>query len=368
MDSIAYKQLADDSLKDVPPDRETCTALLTDPEVKILRLVDAAFEVRRKYFGRKVQIHIINNAQNGHCPEDCGYCAQARTSNAAIADYPIKSDDEILAEAKSAYESGAFRYCMVFAGRGPSKRRVEHLCGLISKIKQEYPIQVCLSPGLLDHEDAANLKAAGLDRLNHNLNTSEKRYPSICTTHTYQDRIRTLEAANQSGLELCSGLICGMGESPDEVATIAHTLRELRVSSIPVNFLISIPGNAVSGATGLTPEYCLRILCVYRLVNPRSEIRMAAGRETHLRSLESLALHAANSLFMDGYLNTRGSSRRRTLQMIEDAGFTIDSDHSLDSLLQQELNRPDEPDAKPEDLKTLEDLRAQLPQPARSAQ
>ncbi|MDA0322347.1 MAG: biotin synthase BioB [Verrucomicrobia bacterium] len=360
MSSIDYNKLASDSLEDIPPDRETCTALLTDPNIQIRRLVDAAFEVRRTYFGRKVQIHIINNAQNGHCPEDCGYCAQARTSDAAIADYPIKNDDEILAEARSAYESGAFRYCMVFAGRGPSKRRVERLCGLITKIKQAYPIQVCLSPGLLDREDTANLKAAGLDRLNHNLNTSEARYPSICTTHTYQDRIHTLEAANQSGLELCSGMICGMGETPDEISGIAHTLRELGVSSIPVNFLIPIAGNAVSQATGLTPDYCLRILCMYRLVNPRSEIRMAAGRETHLGDLEPLALHAANSLFMDGYLNTRGSSRVRTLQMIADAGFTVDSDHALDNLLAEETRAasPDELEAKPEDLKSREQLRS----------
>ena len=138
---------------------------------------------------------MINNAQNGFCPEDCHYCAQAKSSDAAIQEYPLKPDAEILAEARNAYENGAFRYCMVFAGRGPSPRRVEHLALLIREITAQYPIEVCVSAGLLDREKAQILKDAGLDRLNHTLTTPERYFAQICTPHTYQDRLDTLTAA-----------------------------------------------------------------------------------------------------------------------------------------------------------------------------
>ncbi|NBV42610.1 radical SAM protein, partial [bacterium] len=176
-----YADLADRSLAGDLPDAELCERLLTDPEIELLPLLNAAFEVRKAKWGNTVAIHIINNAQNGNCPEDCHYCAQAKTSDAGIEDYPIKSDDEILDEARRAYEAGAFRYCMVFSGRGPTKKRVERLSGIVKKIKDTYPIQVCVSAGVIDDDGAKALKEAGLDRLNHNLNTSEAHYPNICT-------------------------------------------------------------------------------------------------------------------------------------------------------------------------------------------
>ena len=331
-----YNRLADAGLKgeDIPND--LCQEILTSPEIELLPLLNAAFEIRKKYHGLAVNIHIINNVQNGHCPEDCHYCAQAKTSKTDIEEYPLKPDEEIFAEAKKAYESGAFRYCMVFAGRGPSARRTEHLARLIKEIKSRYPIQICVSAGLLDFEKAKVLKAAGLDRLNHNLNTSESHYPNICTSHTYADRLNTLQAAKSAGIELCSGLIAGMGETENDIIEVAKTLRRLKSESIPVNFLIPIPGTQLKTTSELSPEYCLRILCLYRFLNPTAELRVSAGREMHLRSMEVLALYPANSLFLQGYLNTKGASRVRTLQMIKDAGFTIKSTIDLDALLEQE--------------------------------
>ena len=336
MERRFYDELAQTGLRGDMLSDELSLRILTSSTVELLPLLDAAYQVRKKYTGKEVQLHIINNAQNGYCPEDCHYCAQAKSSDADIEAYPIKSDEEMLEEAKCAYESGAFRYCMVFAGRGPSKTRVEHLAGLIGKIKSRYPIQVCLSAGLIDNEAAQTLKQAGLDRLNHNLNTSERHYPQICTTHTYQDRLDTLHAAQTASIELCAGIIVGMGEKEKDVIEVAKTLRKLEVQSIPVNFLIPIPGNALSDAPDLNPEYCLRVLCLYRFLNPRAEIRVAAGREVHLRSMEVMALYPANSLFVEGYLNTRGASRKQTLQMIKDAGFTIKADRALEELLKQE--------------------------------
>ena len=356
-DGLAQAALQGDLLSD-----ELCLQVLTSSAVELLPLLDAAYQVRKKYTGNEVQLHIINNAQNGYCPEDCYYCAQAKSSNADIEAYSTKSDAEMLDEAKCAYESGAYRYCMVFAGRGPSKNRVEHLAGLIKEIKSRYPIQVCLSTGLIDDQAAQTLKAAGLDRLNHNLNTSERHYPQICTTHTYQDRLDTLHAAQTASIELCAGIIVGMGEVEKDVIEVAKTLRELQVQSIPINFLIPIPGNVLSKAPDLSPEYCLRVLCLYRFLNPKAEIRIAAGRELHLRSMEVMALYPANSLFVEGYLNARGASRRQTLQMIKDAGFTIKADRALEELLKQEdetqnLLTIDESKTL---LKDIKDLRPQI--------
>jgi biotin synthase len=299
----------------------------------MLSLVQAAYQVRRHYFGKSVQVHIINNAQNGHCPEDCAYCTQAKTSEADIESYALKSDEEILDEARRAYEGGAHRYCMVFAGRGPNNSRTQTLARLIRKIKQSYKLEVCVSAGLIDEEKARVLADAGLDRLNHNLNTARAHYPAICTTHSYDDRLATIRAARKVGLSVCSGMIVGMGESQAEVIEVALSLRELSAASIPVNFLLPFEGTAIAAPAPLTPEYCLRVLCLFRFVNPRAEIRISAGRELHLRSLQPLALHAANSLFLEGYLNAKGGKALETLQMIRDAGFDIVSDQSLGALL-----------------------------------
>ena len=310
----------------------TCEKLLTVSEIELLSLLDAAYQVRKTYFQNEVQLHILNNAQNGYCPEDCHYCAQASSATADIETYPLKPDAEILAEAARAYESGAYRYCIVMSGRGPSPKRVAHLAELIRTVKARYPIEVCLSAGLIDVESAGVLKAAGLDRLNHNLNTSETHYPKICSTHTYQDRMETLQAAQTVGLACCSGVIVGMGEGTTDLIKVAKALRELEVASLPVNFFLPISGTQLSESVTenpqdvpvpLTPGYCLRVLCLYRFLNPKAEIRIAAGREHHLRSMEVMALYPANSMFIDGYLNAKGAAASHTLRMITDAGFTI---------------------------------------------
>ena len=318
-----YHELTTKSLQDEILSDAACEKILTGSDAELLPLLDAAYQVRKTYFQNEVQLHILNNAQNGYCPEDCGYCAQASSATTDIEAYPLKPDAEILEEAKRAYESGAYRYCIVLSGRGPSPKRVSHLAELIHTVKTHYPIEVCLSAGLIDIESAHILKAAGLDRLNHNLNTSEAHYPNICNTHTYQDRMGTLQAAQTVGLACCSGVIVGMGEGTDDLIQVAKSLRQLKVASLPVNFFLPISGTQLSKTPTLTPDYCLRVLCLYRFLNPRAEIRVAAGREHHLRSMEVMALYPANSMFIDGYLNAAGSAASRTMEMIRDAGFTV---------------------------------------------
>ncbi|MBI3602677.1 MAG: biotin synthase BioB [Candidatus Omnitrophica bacterium] len=334
MDLTFYDELANKSIVGEEIDDATCQKILANDHFELLPLVNAAYQVRKHFRGREVVIHIINNAQNGHCPEDCHYCAQAKSSQANIEEYGLKSDEEMVEEARQAYAKGAYRYCMVYAGRGASAQRIERLSGLIRKIKAEYPNhEICISTGLVTVQGAIELKSAGLDQLNHNLNTSEAFYPNICTTHTFADRINTLLAARSAGIHLCSGMIVGMGESHQDVIEVAKRLRSLKAESIPVNFLVPIEGNQLSVPQGLTPEFCLRVLCLFRFLNPPAEIRVGAGREGHLRSMEVLALYPASSLFLQGYLNTKGSSNARTLRMIKDAGFEIKSDVHLDDLL-----------------------------------
>ncbi len=330
--------LAEAALADRPLDPAQAQALLVDGESAVIELpalVSAAYAVRREHFGDAVRVHVLNNAQNGHCPEDCAYCTQAKTSDADINPYPLKSQDEMLAEARAAKDAGAHRYCMVFAGRGPSGSRTAKLAEAVKRIKAEVGIEVCVSAGLLDGDKADVLAEAGVDRYNHNLNTSARNYATICSTHTYDDRKDTLAAARGAGISLCSGLIVGMGETRAELVELGRTLHELQAESIPVNFLLPFEGNRMNRPVDLTPRYCLRVLCLFRLMCPRAEVRVAAGREHHLRSLEPVALQPANSLFLGGYLNARGAEAQRLYGMLADSGFTLDADAELTRLMQE---------------------------------
>lgn len=339
-----YSQWIQAGLEDQPIDRSDALKILQGDTVDLMSLLHAAGTVRRRYFQNKVTVHILDNVQNGACPEDCHYCGQSKDSEADIQPYKLKSVDEIVADAKAAKDAGAWRFCMVLSGRGPDGHDIAHMTEAVRKVKA-MGLRTCLSSGLLNEEKAHQLKAAGLDRLNHNLNTSESHYPKICTTHTYQDRVDTLNAAKAAGLGVCSGMIVGMGESYEDLLDVAYRLREYNTESIPVNFLLPIEGNPLTyaGINGkpLDPQTVLRVLCAFRLINPTAEVRVAAGREFHLRSLQPLSLWPASSLFVDGYLLTEGSGAQATFQMIHDAGFEVAFDEgdvppALRGLLQKQ--------------------------------
>jgi biotin synthase len=330
-----YQALVRNALAGNAPSEEDALWILDGEDVELLPLLQAAFELRRRAFGNKVMVHVLNNVQNGLCPEDCGYCSQNKDSAAAIRKYAMKSDEAILAEAEAAANSGASRYCMVLSGRGPTVGRTKRIAELVREIKKRHPIEVCLSAGLMGDEHAQILKEAGLDRMNHNLNTSERRYDEITSTHSYADRVATLEAAKRNGIESCSGMIVGMGEESKDIVEVAFKLRELEVPSIPVNFLIPIAGNQVQNDGSLTPDRCLRALCLMRFVNPTAEIRIAGGREGHLRTMQPFGLYPANSLFVEGYLTTKGDPVEETYAMIRDAGFEIEGNDAYQDLQKQ---------------------------------
>ena len=296
-------------------------AVLRSPDEELLDLLAAAYRVRYRWFGNRVHLNFLVNARSGWCGEDCGYCSQSRVSEAAIPRYQLLDADEILAGAEAAVGRRAGTYCIVISGRSPSDRQLELLAGAVARIKKMSPLRICASLGLLTPAQAIRLRQCGVDRVNHNLNTSERFYPQICSTHTYQERLETLRAVREAGLEICSGGIVGLGEEGADVVDLALRLAELRVEAVPVNFLIPIPGTPLANVRRLDPRYCLKVLALMRLANPRAELRIAGGRELHLGSLQPLGLFAANSIFVGDYLTTKGQLPEDDYRMIADLGF-----------------------------------------------
>jgi len=318
--------MADASLRGERLSRETALSLLRMPDEGIRTLLWQSFRIREASFGRRVKVCVLQNARSGLCPEDCHYCSQSSVSTAEIPRYRLLSEEALLAGARQAAASGARRYCMVASGRGPSDRDIGRLAGAARRIKREFPdIEICGSLGLMSEEQARELKTAGVGWVNHNLNTSERFHPAICTTHTFDDRVRTVRNVKAAGLSTCCGGIIGMGEGDEDVVDLALSLRELEVDSLPVNFLHPIDGTPLEGVSFLDPLRALKALCLFRFTNPRAEIRAAGGRERNLGEWQALALYPANSIFVRGYLTTPGQSPDEARRMIEDMGFEVEA-------------------------------------------
>ncbi|HUK56368.1 MAG TPA: biotin synthase BioB [Nitrospiria bacterium] len=319
-----FQILADKALRGECPTREEARTVLKASDDQLPDLIQAAWRVRFANSGRRVKLHMLINAKSGLCEEDCHYCSQSRSSKADIDHYPLLSKEEILDGARRAVAAKALRYCIVISGRGPRPREMAEIASAVRTIKQETPLALCCSLGLLTPDDARILKEAGVDRVNHNLNTSEGFHKEICTTHTYRDRVDTLRNAREAGLELCSGGIAGMGEADDDLIDLAFALREIGPDSIPINFLHPVEGTPLGARTPPAPARCLKILSLFRFVHPKTEIRIAGGREHSLRSLQAQALYIGDSLFVGGYLTTPGQKPEDAWRMIKDLGFEVE--------------------------------------------
>ncbi len=313
------------ALRQEAPSRAEALAVLAIPDDDLLDVVAAAAKVRREFFGRRVKLNHLVNMKSGLCPEDCGYCSQRLGSTSEILKYSWIREQEAADNAGRAIAAGAKRVCLVASGRGPADRDITRVAGTVAAIKEAAPqVEVCVCLGLLKPGQAERLREAGADAYNHNLNTSADNYAGICSTHTFDDRVETVNQAKHAGLSPCSGAIFGMGESDEDVVAVAFALRELNPDSVPVNFLIPFDGTPLAGRWELTPQRCLRILAMFRFVFPDVEVRLAGGREIHLRTLQPLALHLANSIFLGDYLTSEGQPGADDLQMIADAGFTVE--------------------------------------------
>ena len=319
--SGGWQELADRVLEGHVLSGDEALAILRSDDGQLLEVLAAAYRVRRHWFGNRVHLNFLINAKSGLCGEDCGYCSQSKLSTAEIPKYDLLNAEEILDGARVAAERQAGTYCIVLSGLAPTQQQLEKIVQLVPSVKELCRLKVCVSPGLLTSEQAARLKACGVDRVNHNLNTSERFYPRICTTHSYGQRLDTLRAVRQAGMEICSGGIIGMGETDEDVVELALRLAELHVEAVPVNFLIPVPGTPLEHAPGLNPRYCLKVLAMFRLVHPKCELRIAAGRELHLGSLQPLGLYAASSIFVGDYLTTKGQPPEEDYRMIEALGF-----------------------------------------------
>lgn len=318
-----WNTLADRVLAGEAIERDEAIAILQADDTQVIHQLAAAYRVRHHYFGNTVQLYFLMNAKSGLCPEDCGYCSQSKVSNAPIQKYSILNRDKLLDAARVAAQRQAKTYCLVISARGPNEREMKAVEEIVPEIKAQYDLKVCACLGLLTQEQADRLKAAGVDRVNHNLNTSENHYARVCSTHTYADRKETLQRVRQAGMEICSGGIIGMGESHEDVVDMAFELRELQAESIPLNFLNAIDGTPLAGSNQLTPAACLKTLAMFRFVNPERELRISGGREIHLRSLQPMGLYAANSMFVGDYLTTQGQAPQADYDMIKDLGFEV---------------------------------------------
>lgn len=299
-------------------------AILRLPDEHIYELVAAAGRVRRHFHGSTVKVNYLVNLKSGRCPEDCFYCSQRLGSDAEILRYTWLTHEDALAAAKAGIRAGAGRVCLVASGRGPSNRDVDRVSKIIEDLKDDNPgVEVCACLGILKDGQAERLASAGADAYNHNLNTAESHYDNICTTHDYNDRRDTVQHAREHGLSACSGLIAGMGETDEQLVEVGFQLKGIGADSVPVNFLMPFDGTPLEGHVELTPHTCLRILAMIRFIHAAADVRVSAGREQHLRSLQPLSLEICNSLFLGDYLTSEGQAGEADLQMLADGGYTI---------------------------------------------
>lgn len=320
-----FDDLAKQVLEGTPASLDDALAILKSSDEQLLEVVAAAYRLRSHYFGKRVKLNFLVNVKSGLCPEDCSYCSQSRTSKAEVLHYKWVSAEQAVVAASAGIQAGARRVCLVASGRAPTTSDLERLAETAQRIKAEgNDIEICACLGLLTDQQAKVLAEAGVDAYNHNLNTSRQNYASICSTHDFDDRVRTVRTVSDAGLSPCSGFIAGMGETDEELVELCMELRSLGSESIPVNFLMPFEGTPFDGRWELTPQRCLRILAMVRFVCPEAELRVAGGREMHLRSLQPLSLYVANSIFLGDYLTSEGQPSNNDLQMIADAGFSVE--------------------------------------------
>lgn len=287
-----------------------------------MELFSLANRVRSK-LGDTVDLCSIVNAKCGLCPEDCKFCSQSVHNNTEVTSYPLLDEEEILNMALMMQEEGAARFCMVISGKEVQSGDFDRILSTIKRIRSETLLSICSSLGMLTEEYAYAFKKAGVSRIHHNLETSEGFFRNICTTHSYAEKINTINIARNAGLEVCCGGIIGMGESLHDRLELAFTLQYLDVDSVPINILTPIKGTPLSDAKPISALEILKTIAVFRLILPRKNIRIAGGREANLRDLQCLALLAgANGLLLGNYLTTPGKAPKEDIQMIKDLGFT----------------------------------------------
>jgi len=313
--------IEDRVMKGVPITRSDARFLASLSGLSVFDLFASANRIRDAYRGDRIDVCSIINAKSGACSEDCAYCAQSSSSSAAVGIYPLLDKSAVLEKAEEAREGGAKRFCIVTSGRRVSKSEIREISAMISEIGP-MGLLPCATLGLLDEQDLGILKDHGLVRYHHNLETSERFFPEICSTHSYKDKIGTIRAVKTAGLSLCSGGIFGLGEDWEDRTAMAFALREIGADSVPVNFLTPISGTRLGNRTSLAPLEALKVISLYRFILPEKEIRVCGGRMQTLGEFNSFIFFAgADGLLSGNYLTTPGKRYEDDLRLIEQCGL-----------------------------------------------
>jgi len=293
---------------------------LFNVEDKILgQLSDAANEITRTFQGSKIDVEQLANIKKNYCSEDCTFCSQSAFFDTGIDKYQLMSAEEVVRQATNAKKAGAHSYCLVAAWREPSNDDFDKVCHIIEEVNEKVGISIECSLGFLTIQQATKLKELGVIRYNHNLETSESKFPEICTTHTYQDRIDTLQTARKAGLELCTGGIIGMGETRKQREELVQAISKLNPEEVTVNLLVAFPGTPLELQTPLSLEEILRVFAVLRFLLPKSIIKISGGREVNLNDDgKELLLSGANGIISAGYLTLDGNSMQKDVKMIKE--------------------------------------------------
>ncbi len=286
-------------------------------------LIRCSNTITRRFNGDSVDVETLVNAKSGACPEDCSFCAQSSHYKTGINKYDLLPEETILKQAQKAKESGANSFCLVCAYRSPPKEDFEQICKTITEIKKKVKIDVNVSLGFVTREMARRLKSVGVKRYNHNLETAESYFSQICKTHDFYDRVKTAKIVVDEGLELCCGGIIGMGESPAQRLELAFSIKSLHPNEVPINILIARKGTPLEGLNALDPMDAIKTIAVWRFIMPRTILKIAGGREIHLKDKERIALKAgANGIITGGYLTTGGNRSTTDIAMIKEIGLS----------------------------------------------
>lgn len=295
----------------------------TGPD-RLFDLFAAASRIRERFKGGKVELCSIINAKSGECPEDCSYCAQSSYSDTNAPVFPLVREDVVMDKAIEARDKGVKRFCIVTSGKKIEGKELRAIADMVAKIRK-LGILPCATLGLLNREELAMLQASGLERYHHNIETSERFFPEMCTTHTYQDKLRTIDDVQTLGLSLCSGGIFGIGEEWQDRIEMAFSLKEINPDSVPINFLIAVRGTPLEDMDLLPPFEALKVISIYRFILPDKEIRICGGRRQVLKEFNSMAFMAgADSLLTGNYLTTTGTAYEDDLRLIRHYGLKVE--------------------------------------------
>ena len=285
---------------------------------ELTNLSDSANKITRKFQGDMIDVEQLSNIKKNQCSEDCSFCSQSAFFNTNVEQYQLLPKEEVVKQAKKALDDGAQSYCLVAAWREPSSSDFEKVCEIIKEVNSQVGISIECSLGFLTPQQASKLKELGVKRYNHNLSTSRSKFPEICTTHTYQDRINTLKIARDAGLELCTGGIIGMGETREQRLELVLDLAKIHPEEVTINLLVPVEGTPLELQTPLPLSEILRTFAVVRFVLPEAIIKISGGREVNLKDDgESLLLSGANGIISAGYLTLGGNEMNKDLEMIK---------------------------------------------------